>query len=194
MNDRMKVFADEWLTGAATGKKFNARAAAEHAGYSTAGQNPYQRGSKLLRHPEIREYIQKQLDEFSMSATEVLLRFTDLARADLGSAVKKGAHGGLVYDEEAILKELRPYIKSFTIDSNGNPKVEFHDPVQALRDIARIRGMLKDGIEVSGPGGGAVPVAMSVQFVDPDGTQSDLNKERPENAVPQEDFSDIEDA
>src|SRR5690606_38381780 len=105
---------------------------------------------------------------FAMSAEEVLSRFSDIARAQVGDILTQNHSGSLVIDPEEVLK-LRHVVKSFTYDSNGNPKIEFYDAHQALRDIARVRGIMKDGLEVSGPGGGAVPVSMTVQFVRPNG-------------------------
>lgn len=187
MTNRMYLFADEYISGAHTGKPFVATAAAKYAGYA----HPAQYGHKLLRHPDVKEYIQKHLDAHAMEAGEILARFTDIARAEIGDVVTMD-DGRLRIDNKEVLNNKK-FIKSFGFDSNGNPKIEFHDAMQALRDIARIRGMMKDGLEVSGPGGGAVPVAMSVQFVDPDGSPSDLNEKSPDaDDVEEEDFSDIE--
>lgn len=196
MNHRMKLFADEWLTGAHTGKQFNGRAAYEYAGYSLPASNPSANASKLLRHPDVQEYIKQRMDEHAMSATEVLLRFTEIARAEIGDVVtvetRPDGKPMLVIDPEKVAENKR-FIKQVGFDSNGNPKIEFHDSMAALRDIARVRGMLKDGIELSGPGGSAVPVAMSVQFVDADGGEVAGLEETGDDVKEPEDFSDIED-
>lgn len=163
INERMKIFADEYLTGAHTGQAFNGYAAARHAKY------PEQYASRLLKHPGIAEYIKERLEEHHMSANEVLKRFTDIARAKVGNVVttKQLPNGqkALDIDPDKVL-EFRDMIRDFGFDANGNPKVSFHDSHAALRDIARVLGMMKDGLEVSGPGGG--PVEMRVVFVDPD--------------------------
>lgn len=194
MTGKQQAFADEWLTGAATGKQFNARAAAEHAGYTLTETNPYSTGSKLLRHPEVKAYIDKAMKSQSMSAMEVLGRFTEIARAEIGDVVTKDdVTGRLKIDPDAVI-ENKKFIKAFGFDSNGNPKIDFHDTMQALRDIARVLGMMKDGLEVSGPGGGAVPVAVQVQFVRADGTTPSVGTESPDNdtQATEEDFSDLE--
>jgi hypothetical protein len=193
LTHKMILFCDEYISGAATGKPFNGRAAAQHAGYAVPASNPSTVASTLLRHPLVQEYIKKQLDSLSMSAAEVLARFTDIARLEVGSVVKVNSHGRLEIDAEAVL-ENKKFIKQFGFDSNGNPKIEFHDSHAALRDIARVRGMMKDGLEVSGPGGGSVPVAMTVNFVAPNGQPTYPTPEQPKQlADGGEEFDEIED-
>lgn len=189
LNERMRRFADEWLTGEHTGKQFHGVAAYEYAGYTISEINPSANPSKLLRHPDVQAYIKERLDEYSMSASEVLLRFTEIARAEVGDVVTKNAHGRLEIDPDAVVSNKR-FIKSFGFDSNGNPKIDFHDSMAALQQIARIRGMLKDGLEVSGPGG--APMAMTVRFVNPDGSEAALGPTN-EQAVEPEDFSEYDD-
>jgi hypothetical protein len=188
LTPKMIKFADEYISGANLGKPFNAKAAAQWAGYTTNASNPYQYASRVLKHPLVQEYIRKQLDALSMSAAEVLMRFTEIARSEAGSVVKVNAHGRLEIDNAAILANQK-FIKQFGFDSNGNPKVEFHDAHAALRDIARVRGMLKDGLEVSGPGGGPVSVAMTVNFVSPSGNPDYPN---PNALLPTEDIDEAE--
>jgi len=187
----MQLFADEWLTGAHTGKRFNGVKAYEYAGYKLDVVNPSANPSKLLRHPDVAEYIRKRMDEYAMSAEEVLLRFTAIARSEVGDVVKIGPNGHLMIDPEAVL-ENKEFIKSFGFDSNGNPKVEFHDALAALRDIARIKGQFKDGLELSGAGG--APVTMQVVFVDAQtGQNIEIEgQEKPE--VEPEDFSEFDEA
>jgi hypothetical protein len=190
---KMQAFADEWLTGDQSGKKYNLGAACKVAGYGDAN-NPHIRtiGYKVMRHPLVKEYIDRRMNEMSMSSAEVLMRFTDIARAPLGNVVTKNMHGHLDIDVDKVLENSQ-YIKSFSFDSNGKPKIDFMDPQAALRDIARARGMLKDGLEVSGPGGGSVPIAMSVQFVNPDGsTYNPTPNAQQAKLEAGEDFDDIE--
>jgi hypothetical protein len=184
---RMQIFADEYLSGEKSGKKFNAAAAARTAEY------PVQYASRLLRHPEVKKYIVKRMEEYAMSSQEVIMRYTDLARAEIGDVVKLDPSGTrLVIDPQAVIANKR-FIKQFGYDANGHPKVEFHDSVAALTNIARILGQFKDGLEVSGPGGGGVPVTMTVQFVNPDGSTANPQPNKP--ALPvgeEEDFTEIE--
>lgn len=188
MNPRYKIFADEWLTGEHTGKPFHATRSYEYAGYALSPSNPGANASKLLRHPDVQAYIKQRMDEHAMSATEVLLRFTSIARSEVGDVVVKDpVSQRLVIDPDAVIAN-KSFIKSFGFDSNGNPKIEFHDAVAALQNIARVRGMLKDGLEISGPGGGAVN--MKIQFVDPKGET--FHPAGEEEEVEVEDFSELD--
>lgn len=189
LRPRHRMFADEWLTGAATGKRFNMVAAYEHAGYSVDNNNPSANASKLYRHPKVSAYIERAMQAYAMDAREVLLRYTETARFEPGTVVTKDPMGGhLKHDVEEVLKNKK-FIKNFSYDSNGNPKVEFQDPMTALLQITRILGMAKDGLELSGPGG--APIAMKVQFVDPDGSEMNLGPTN-ENDEEHEDFSEFD--
>lgn len=50
-------------------------------------------------------------------------------------------------------------IKSVKQDANGNVQIEMHPKGPALTLLARMIGAVTDRTEVSGPGGGAIPVA-----------------------------------
>ena len=188
IHPRHRIFADEWLTGEHTGKPFNGRAAHEYAGYKVDNANPSANASKLLRHPKVAVYIRSRLDELGMSAAEVLMRFAKVARSEMGDIIVKSPDGGkLLLDVDKVL-ENKALISKFGYDSNGNPKIEFHDSQRALEQVARVLGMFKDGLELSGPGG--VPVVMKVEFIDADGTGLDLGPEGVQED--EEDFSDVE--
>jgi len=189
MTPRMKIFADEWLTGTGTGKRFNATAAYEYAGYQLPPSNPGANASKMLRHPEVNAYIKKQLDEHAMGATEVLLRFSDVARFDVGDVVRQNPNSQRLEIDPTKVLEYKRFVKSFGLDSNGEYKIEFHDPMAALRDITRILGMVKDGLDIHTGGGAAT---LTVNFVDADGNGMRLEKVQPEDAEPLEDFSDLD--
>lgn len=189
LHPRHRLFADEWLTGEHTGKPFNGREAYKYAGYKIDNANPSANASRLLRHPKVAAYIQSRMEEFGFSATEVMLRFADIARANVGEVVRVNPSNNktLELDPHKVVEKGR-FIKSFGVDSNGNPKLEFHDSQRALENMARVLGMFKEGLELSGPGGGAV--ALKVEFVDADGKGLELGAD---GEVPEEeDFSDID--
>lgn len=164
MTTKMRVCAEEYLSGQVTGKKFNMRAAMNHAGYS---EKAISYSTRLLNHPLFAAYIKEKLDEYAMGTAEILMRFSDIARSNVGNVVKLDATGShLTLDATEVVK-MKEFIKSFSYDANGHPKVEFHDPFAALLALARIRGMNKDGLDM---GGVNVPITMTVQFVNPDGS------------------------
>jgi phage terminase small subunit len=76
LNERQKRFCDEYLVD------LNATQAAKRAGYSA--KTSYSQGHDLLKHPEIKPYIEKRLEESAMSKTEALRLVSDIARGNLG--------------------------------------------------------------------------------------------------------------
>lgn len=163
---RHRMFADEWLTGAATGKQFNAVAAYEHAGYQGGGTNPSANANKLLRHAPVARYVAARLKESTLTAEEITYHLTQLARFRMGDVLELDNRQQVTINPLKVI-EFKRYVKSFGYDSNGNPKIEFHNPVDAIDKLMRILGMTKEGLELTGPGGG--PVTMQIQFVGPDG-------------------------
>lgn len=75
LTDKQLLFANEYL------KDLNATAAAKRAGYSE--KTAHVIGCENLKKPNVREYIQKRLDELTLSAEETLKSLSDIARADL---------------------------------------------------------------------------------------------------------------
>jgi hypothetical protein len=75
LTTKQKRFAEEYI------KDWNATQAAIRAGYSrkTAGIQ----GFEVLRHPEVKKYINEKLSEFSLSADEVLKAISDIAKSNL---------------------------------------------------------------------------------------------------------------
>lgn len=160
-NGMMRAFVREYCTGELTGKRFNATRAAEAAGYADITAT----GHRLKRRPDVKAAIQWFLNEIAITNEEIIGRLQAMAEADIGSIVDTSM-GSPRLDIEKLDK-VKHLIKGFSLDSNGNPKIEFHDPHAALKDLMRVRGLGKDGIELSGPGGGAIPVQLQVNFVVP---------------------------
>jgi hypothetical protein len=188
LTQKMKVFADEYISGAVSGKPYNANAALKVAKYGERCQNSY--GSRLLRHPSVQAYIEKRLNENSISAAEIVSRWSDIARFNVGEVVKldpTGTH--VVFDPKEIIKN-RTFIKSFGTDSNGNPKIEFHDPTVALQQLTRIRGLTGESGGLMG--GGGAPVTVVVVFVNPDGGQVGPVPQQLPPPEPEEDWETFE--
>ena len=163
--ERYRIFADEYLTGAVSGKPFNLAAAYEVAGYSVNTDNPSANAYKVKNHPHVQRYIKLRMEELHMGADELLARFTAIARNEAGDVVTVNEHGHLTIDPVQVMLK-RKMIKSFSKDSNGNPKIVFHDAVDAMKEIARLLGLYKDGLDITS---GGAPMAVNVMFVNPDG-------------------------
>lgn len=161
-NDMMRAFVREYCTGEQSGRRLNLTHAARIAGYSA----PTQDGARLRARADVRAAINWFLDQISLTPQEIIGKLEDWAGADLGAIVDT-SNGTSVRLNIKELERLKPFVKSLTFDSNGNPKVEFFDPHAAIRDLMKARGMTKEGIELSGPGGGAIPVSLNVNFVAP---------------------------
>lgn len=190
LTPRQRKFADEWLTGQGTGKKFNGKAAWEYAGYVLDKQNPYSNPSKALRHPKISAYIKRRLEENTMSAEEIMMRLTELARADYSKIIKiDPVTQTLRLNPEGVVANAQ-HLKGFGTDANGNPKVDLQDPMAAIRDLIRVLGMAKEGLEIGGMGGG--PVRMELVFVGPNDSREPYVPPGAEALPPPESFEDIE--
>lgn len=159
-NERLRAFVIEYCTGEVSGKKYNATQAATVAGYA----DPHIQASRIKRREDVTAAIDWLLKQVAMRPEEIVARLTDMAAADLGEIVDTPDHGAIQYNR-AALRKYKHLIKSFKLDSNGNPVIEFHDPHAALKDLMRAYGMNKEGLELSGPGGGAIPVSLNVNFV-----------------------------
>ena len=174
-NDQMRRFAEDYATGCYSGKRFNKSASALAAGYSEGPNTGY----RLYGRPDVRRAIDQVLDTVSLSTREIEARLIEMATAEIGEMVTLSpVTQQPIYDWSKIEK-YKHLIKEFSFDSNGNPKIVFHDAHAALKDLIRVRGMAKEGVELSGPGGSAVPVQISVNFVSPH-----LRREENQTALP----------
>lgn len=154
MNEQRRRFCDAYL------RHMNASKAAREAGYSD--QWATDTGSKLLREPEVKAYLDEHFKAESMGAMEVIRRLTDIARLDLSEIIRDD---GTIDIGTMKALGLDRFVKSIGYDSNGNLKVEFMSPEAALERIGKVHKMFGDSNVLSGPGGG--PAVVEIQFVRP---------------------------
>lgn len=133
MNARQKRFCDEYLIDC------NAKQAAIRAGYSP--KTAYSIGNENLNKPELKAYIEEQLEkihnEKTADAQEVLEYLT---------AVMRGQH------TEQVLKLVGEGVQTITdID------VAAKERIKAAELIGKRYGLFKDNLDV----GGAIPVVIS---------------------------------
>lgn len=161
-NDAMRKFVEFYVQGAPpTGRRFNKSASALAAGYSEGPNTGY----RLYGRADVRAAIDWHLDQVSLSNREIEGRLIEMATAEIGEILDTS--GVVAKIDIKKLEKYKHLIKSVNYDSNGNLRVEFHDAHRALQDLIRIRGMAKEGVELSGPGGAAVPIQIAVNFVAP---------------------------
>lgn len=125
--------------------KFNTTEAARLAGYKGNGRTLAQVGYENLRKPDIAKEIKARLEARAMSSSELLMRWGEQARIDIGS----------YYDDSGIFnlakfkKDGYGYlIKSIKKDKAGDLVVEFVDKIASQKLIAQNIGMLVDKAEV----------------------------------------------
>ena len=125
----------------------------------------------------MRMQIEKKLDEVSMREGEILARFTMMARGDFSPFLSASPDGQtFVLDlssEEAqnnlylVRKLTQTEYHAFSTNGgdgeNGEvvrrrTEIELHDAKDALKELARVRGMLVQKHELTGADGGPVEV------------------------------------
>jgi phage terminase small subunit len=162
LTKQRQVFVNEYL------KDFNGTRAAIAAGYSE--RSARQIACKLLTITDISDEISKRIDETCMTADEIIMRLSDIAR-------------GNVTDLMDLLSESEYKFDFATVDSDGNiiPKdqtklikkikqkkviynskrsdedreeifteIELYSAQDALNTLAKYRNLLTDKVETSG--------------------------------------------
>jgi phage terminase small subunit len=129
LNEKMKLFADHYLI------TINATESAKKAGYSE--KTAYSQGQRLLKHVEVRAYIDDKQNERS----EKLELDAEWVLKNLQTVVERSLQSEPVMKwnyESRQLEETGEY----TFDSNGANR--------ALELVGKHLGMFKDKIEHSG--------------------------------------------
>lgn len=141
----------------------NGAEAARRAGYPAASAR--QVASENLAKPDIRRAVDAGLDLVSMPAVEILARLTAIARcsiADVLSLPGPGAEGEpfarLGFDLARAQETGAIHLVRSVREGRYGLEIELYSAHEALRDLARIRGLMVERRELSGPGGGPIPV------------------------------------
>lgn len=166
LNDRQRLFVEEYLAD------LNQTQAAIRAGFSP--KTAKQKACNMMKKPNIREAVDKAMAERSkrtgINADRVLL---ELGRCGLYNALDfinaKDATvmDNATADDGAAIASVK--VKT-TPTENGNiveREIKLVDKLKALELAGRHLGMFIDKTEHSGPGGGAIPVAVEVEYVRP---------------------------
>lgn len=134
MTDKQRRFVEEYCID------FNATQAAVRAGYSE--RNAASIGYQLLHktpYGPVQEAIREHLDELAMSADEALARLTEQGR---NVQMRYLQADGTVDLAGLIADGLAHLVKGTKFNTQGKLQVEFYDAQAAVREIARIRGLL----------------------------------------------------
>jgi phage terminase small subunit len=144
---------------------FNATQAAVKAGYKPS--NAKNTGYKLLQQESVKKAIQSQLDEWSMSSQEALKRLTDWGRGTFAPFITQHPTEGIVLDLSTsqamenigLIRKIKQTHREYfnpvdkTTTTEYVTEIELHDAKDAVVQIARIRGLYVNKMEVSGKNG-----------------------------------------
>ena len=149
---KRQAFVDEYL------KCWNASEAARVAGYAAPGQQ----GHRLLKDVEISEEIQQRVSERAMSADEVLIRLSDMARGSMDDFVSFVPGIKLPFLDLAKAQQAGKFglVKKLKYGKDGEVEFELYDAQAALVQLGKVHKLFTDKQEVTGKDGGAVLVVV----------------------------------
>lgn len=139
---------------------FNGTQAAVRAGYSRRTARSI--GSENLAKPDVAAAILERLDELSMSAAEATKRLTDWGRGTVEPFLTADVGGGITIDLSSddaqanlhLIRKVKQTERILLGDGDDGTRVlerrmeiELHDAKDAVVQIARIRGVLRDRVE-----------------------------------------------
>lgn len=125
--DQKRLFADKYLEGRCR----NGAEAARQAGYSEKAAK--ETACRLLKEPDVREYIDEKLAEARLSANEVLSLLSDQANASLEDFVDIGLDDERIarleedlakYEEKALDIKLHDKVRDFAMSQVKEIKAE----------------------------------------------------------------------
>lgn len=156
LNIKQKLFVESYLC------TFNATQSAIEAGYSK--KTAYSIGQRLLKNVEIKSEIDKRVSEKIMSADEVMLRLSDIARASHMPFVRITSDGFVYFnfaDPEAhkyfhLIKKIKTKRKrelKGLVEWEGEwVEVELYDAQAALLTMAKYHNLITDKVDITSGG------------------------------------------
>lgn len=142
--DRLTTHQQAYVLAYVGEARFVGRRAAEIAGYSWLDE-----GSRLKRIPDIRQAIDDLLAERALTATETLDQLREIATGAVDELLVQCGSGVRIDLKRLVRAGKAHLVKSVKKTKNGW-EVEFYSRHEALRDLARHHGLMKDRVEHSG--------------------------------------------
>lgn len=143
---------------------FNKREAMRACGFSERSIPGYQH--RLFNHPDVLHEIDKRRQSMNrrseITVDRIEQEYAKLAFANLGDLLEIQDDGSAILDLAGMSPEQRAAIAEYSVDEytdrSANEdgevvkkyKVKFHDKKGALDALAKIRGMFKEQVEVTG--------------------------------------------
>ena len=157
MTDKQKIFCEKYI------QCWNATQAARQAGYSGDENTLGVIGYENLRKPKIKDYIDKRINDVSMSTNEVLQRLTEWGRGTVEPFLTTNDNSealSLNSDESrkhsGLIKKIKQNERVLKGESSNDEtvlsrtfEIELHDAKDAVDKIARIRGMYNDKLDIT---------------------------------------------
>lgn len=146
LTDRQKLFADYYVGEG----NLNATRSARLAGYRGDENSLAAAGSRLLRNVKVREYIDGQLKDLSLSESEVLAILTRQAKASLADVLDSSGQFSLdtakKHGVDGLLKKLK-----VRHDKDGvSYEYEMYDAQAAAVHLGKVYKLFTDKIEHGG--------------------------------------------
>lgn len=132
---------------------WNKTEAARKAGYAWPDRSQY----RLMQKPYIAAAIAERMKALSMQTDEILLRFTQQARASIAEFFEFEETNHPVSGKKMIgaspnwdkIKEYGYLIKKIELGRDGNWKIELNDPQNALIQLGRVNKLFVDRSEIN---------------------------------------------
>lgn len=122
----------------------------------------------LLKKPEIIAYINEYYESSVMSLNEALARTSLIARADFGDFISETTDGESAYLDFDKARELgltsliKEITEQRTVSKDGDTrteiKVKLHNALDALKEVLKVHGAIKDRLELSTAPGANVTI------------------------------------
>jgi len=151
LTDRQERFCREYVANGANGQ-----AAAIAAGYSvkTADSKAAHLLTEVRISQRIAELATKAAGPLDMSAEEIVQEACRIARVRIDQVLTFGPGGVSPLSSEGMSEDVLAAISeaSQTVSAEGGSiRVKMHDKLQALTLLAKLKGLLRDKVEVTMP-------------------------------------------
>jgi phage terminase small subunit len=149
-NDLQRQFVREYIVD------FNATQAAARAGYSA--KTAYERGSDLLKKPEIQKAVAAEIearsDRTGITQDWVVQRLAELASADIADYMEWDDKSATFKPKEDLppgaTKSILSIKSSKNVDGSSRLEMKMTDKLKALEMLARHTGAFNDSVTVRG--------------------------------------------
>jgi len=144
LSPKRRMFIESYL------QCWNGTVAARAAGYAHPGSQAH----RLLKNVELQAAIEARIAEKVMSADEVLVRLSQIARGEWRDYLEKDG----ATDFARLIEDGKAHLVKAVKDTTWGKTVEFCDMQAALVQIGKTYGMFRDVHELTGKDGGVLKV------------------------------------